>query len=198
MWIIVLLSFFERLCFSRRTQVELNRWAAIFRCHSESVFTTMRAFSRRGAVGLGRFELPSQGPKPRRIDQATPQPRRREVPDRAINTLSQARGFGLPTEAHASFAAARIAASLVFRGLHPFDLMQSIASCITRTSPAQPRPPPAPPVHRYSTSVRSSSSQMASARERTVIVSSLPRLYTDTGWPAARAPVEIPATTSSM
>src|SRR6266566_8409240 len=125
---------------------------------------------------LGRFELPSQGPKPRRIDQATPQPRRREVPDGAINTLSQARGFGVPTEAHASFAAARIAASLVFRGLHPFDLMRSIASCITRTSPAQPRPPPAPPVHRYSTSVRPSSSQMASAKERTVIVSSLPRL----------------------
>src|SRR5205823_7381276 len=151
-----------------------------------------------GAVGLGRFELPSQGPKPRRIDQATPQPRRREVPDRAINTLSQARGFGLPTEAHTSFAAARIAASLVFRGLHPFDLMRSSASCITRTSPAQPRPSPAPPVHRYSTSARPSSSQMASAKERTVIVSSLPRLYTDTGWSAARIPVEIPATTSSM
>src|SRR5439155_25915121 len=51
MWIIVLLSFFERPFFSRRTQVELKRWAAIFRCYSESVFTTMRALSRSGRSG---------------------------------------------------------------------------------------------------------------------------------------------------
>src|SRR2546429_2119827 len=199
MWIIVSPSSFERPFFSRRTQVELNRWAAIFRCHSESVFAAMRAFLHvAGAVGLGRFELPSQAPKARRLDQATPQPRRREQPGGAINTLSQRRRFGFRTEVDASFAAARTEASLVFRGLHPFALMRSIASCITRTSPAQPRPPPAPPVHRYSTPVRPSSSQIASARERTVIVSSLPRLYTDTGSSAARTPVEIPATMSSM
>src|SRR3989440_10151820 len=199
MWIIVSLSSFERAFFSRRTHVELNKWAAIFRFHSKSAFAVMTTCLRVvGAVGLGRFELPSQGPKPRRIDQATPQPRRREVPDRAINTLSQERGFGFRTEADASFAAARTAASLVFRGLHPFALMRLIASCITRTSPAQPRPPPAPPVHRYSTPVRPSSSQIASARECTVIVSSLPRLYTDTDSSAARTPVEIPAMTSSM
>src|SRR6267143_3427798 len=199
MWIIVSPSSLERPFFSSKTQVELNRWAAIFRCHSESFFDAMRAFLRvAGAVGLGRFELPSQGPKPRRIDQATPQPRRREVPDRAINTLSQGRVFRLWTEADASFAAARTAASLVFRGLHHFALSRSIASCITRTSPAQPRPPPAPPVHLYSTSARPSSSQIASAKKRTVIASSLPRLYTDTGSSAARPPVEIPAMTSSI
>src|SRR2546430_25720 len=95
MWIIVSLSSFERAFFSRRTHVELNKWAAIFRFHSKSAFDVMTTYLRvAGAVGLGRFELPSQGPKPRRIDQATPQPRLREQPGGAINTLSQRRRFG--------------------------------------------------------------------------------------------------------
>src|SRR2546421_11694370 len=176
MWIIVSPSSLERPFFSRRTQVQLNRWAAIFRCHSESVFDAMRAFLHvAGAVGLGRFELPSQGPKPRRIDQATPQPRLREQPGGAINTLSQRRRFGFRTAADASFAAARTEASLVFRGLHPFALMRSMAIGITRAYPAHPRPPPAPPVHRYSTAVRPSPSQIASAREPTAIGASAPR-----------------------
>src|SRR6266511_6440995 len=98
MWIIVSVSSFVRRFFESSFQVPLKSCAAIFRCRSVSAFVKVRAISslhiRR--VGLGRFELPSQalppsvyeGPKARRIDQATPQPQAREQPARAINTLS--------------------------------------------------------------------------------------------------------------
>src|SRR5206468_2275213 len=100
-------------------------------------------------------------------------------------------------EVHASRAAARTACSLVFLGRHPFPLSRSTASCIVRTSPVHPRPPPAPPVQAYSTPSRPSSSQIASARARTVMASSLPTLYTENDPGAPRSPARTPVTTSS-
>src|SRR6266540_126175 len=199
MWIIVSVSSFVRRFFESSSHVPLKSCAAIFRCRSASVFKSVRAISRlpiSAEVGLGRFELPSQalppsayeGPKARRIDQATPQPQAREQPARAINTLSHGdRRFG--ARACASRAAARTAASLVFFGRHPVALIRSSASCMTRTSPTQPRPPPLPPVQANSTSRSPSSSHTASAMDLTVIASSLPRLYSETGRSAARTPV---------
>src|SRR2546426_1604548 len=156
-----------------------------------------RFLGRRRGVGLGRFELPSQAPKARRIDQATPQPqgrRRTETRDKYV-AASAPRVSRI--EVRASRAAARTACSLVFLGRHPSPFSLSTASCIVRTSPVHPRPPPAPPVHKYSTPSRPSSWQIASAIVRTVIASSLPTLYTENGADVPRSPVRIPVMTSS-
>ena len=81
-WIMRSSSSFVRFFFAIKSHVELNNSAAIFRCHCLSDCEAIRPFPPGPRqVGLGRFELPSQAPKARRIDQATPQPRRREVPD---------------------------------------------------------------------------------------------------------------------
>src|SRR2546428_6234536 len=165
-------------------------------CHGSSL-RRIRILRQRLGVGLGRFELPSQAPKARRIDQATPQPQMRgrtRTRDKYVVAYA-ARGSRI--EVHASRAAARTACSLVFLGRHPALFSRSTASCIVRTSPVQPRPPPAPPVHAYSTPSRPSSSQIASARARTVIASALPRLYTENGPDGPRSPARIPVMTSS-
>src|SRR2546430_13097203 len=120
-----------------------------------------------------------RGPKARRIDQATPQPQilgRTGTRDKYVVAYAPR---GSRIEDHASRAAARTACSLVFLGRHPVRFSRSTASCIVRTSPVHPRPPPAPPVHAYSTPSRPSSWQIASAIVRTVIASSLPKLYTE-------------------
>src|SRR2546426_3352834 len=126
----------------------------------------LRLLGRPRGVGLGRFELPSQAPKARRIDQATPQPqvrRRTETRDKYVVAYAPRVSR---IEVHASRAAPRTASSLVFFGRHPVVFSRSTASCIVRTSPVHPRPPPAPPVHVYSTPSRPSSSQIASPRAR--------------------------------
>src|SRR5439155_7506358 len=169
--------------FSRSRQTSLNRLTALFRCHLRSAVVSFRAmgfprcrrFSRqRRGVGLGRFELPSQAPKARRIDQATPQPQIRGRTGTRDKYVVAYVPRGLRIDDHTSRAAARTASSLVFVGRHPVLLRRSSASCIVRTSPAQPRPAPAPPVQPYSTPSRPSSRHTASARARTVIASPLP------------------------
>src|SRR5207244_4540161 len=125
-----------------------------------------RFLGRRRGVGLGRFELPSQAPKARRISQASPQPqvrRRTATGDKYVVAYAPRVSR---IEVHASRAAARTACSLVFLGRHPFPLSRSTASCIVRTSPVHPRPPPAPPVQAYPTLASPCSSQSASARAR--------------------------------
>src|SRR3989454_11905858 len=125
-----------------------------------------RFLGRRRGVGLGRFELPSQAPKARRIDQATPQPQvRRRTETRDKYVVAYARRVSR-SEVHASRAAARTACSLVFLGRHPFPFSRSTASCIVRTFPVHPRPPPAPPGQAYSTPSAPSFSQTSAARAR--------------------------------
>src|SRR5438093_8586487 len=105
---------------------------------------------------------------------------------------------GLRIDDHTSRAAARTASSLVFIGRHPVLLRRSRANCIVRTSPAQPRPAPAPPVQPYPTSSRPSSRHIASARARTVIASSLPTLYTEKAPDARCMPARISVMTTSQ
>src|SRR2546427_11439348 len=167
-----------------------------FACHGASL-RRIRILRQRLGVGLGRFELPSQAPKARRIDQATPQPQMRGRTGTRDKYVVAYASRGLFIEENASRAANRTASSLDLRGRHPVRLSRSSASCIVRTSPAHPRPPPAPPVHAYSTPRRPTSAQIASARARTVIASSLPTLYAETGPDAPRWPASIPGTTSS-
>src|SRR5213594_4152324 len=174
-----------------------------FPCHGVSL-RHIRFLSRMRGVGLGRFELPSQallprsrGPKARRIDQATPQPQMRGRTRTRDKYVVAYVARGSRTEDHASRAAARTACSLVLLGRHPVRFNRSMASCIVRTSPVHPRPPPAPPVQAYSTPSRPSSRQIASAMTRTVMASSLPTLYTENGPGAPRSPARIPVTTSS-
>src|SRR3989441_1144702 len=156
-----------------------------FACHGSSL-RRIRILRQRLGVRLGRFELPSQAPKARRIDQATPQPQMRGRTGTRDKYVVAYASRGLFIEENASRAANRTASSLDLRGRHPVRLSRSSASCIVRTSPAHPRPPPAPPVHAYSTRRRPSSAQIASARARTVIASSLPMLYAENGPDAPR------------
>src|SRR3989441_2100410 len=167
-----------------------------FACHGSSL-RRIRILRQRLGVGLGRFELPSQAPKARRIDQATPQPQMRGRTGTRDKYVVAYASRGLFIEENASRAANRTASSLDLRGRHPVRLSRSSASCIVRTSPAHPRPPPAAPVHASTTPGRPTSAQIASARARTVIASSLPTLYTENGPDAPGWPASIPVTTSS-
>src|SRR5256885_9154235 len=151
-----------------------------------------RFLVRRRGVGLGRFELPSQAPKARRIDQATPQPQMRgRTGTRDKYVVAYARRVSR-IEVHASRAAARTACSLVFLGRHPFPFSRSTASCIVRTSPVHPRPPPAPPVHVYSPPSRPSPPRTASPRARRGMAPCVPPLATGAVPARAGRPPRVP------
>src|SRR5437773_12239678 len=106
----------------------------------------------------------------------------------SINTFSQALVRDVWRADHALRAASRTAASLFFRGLHPVARSLSMARCIPQTSPAHPRPITAPTVQRYSTPDRPTTTQMASAHERTEIASSHLGSITELLTSAARPP----------
>src|SRR5437899_12373099 len=115
-----------------------------FACHGSSL-RRIRILRQRLGVGLGRFELPSQAPKARTIDQATPQPQIRGRTGTRDKYVVAYASRVLFIEGNASRPANRTASSLDLRGPHPVHLTPSSPRCFALPSPRPPRPLRAPP-----------------------------------------------------